>query len=278
MSSPPLPLVLLLDLDNTVVGDASLQVCRYETLATVPGAKHDQGALVLDLDDGLLRPHFESCMKLILAKHPTAEIFFFTAAEKKWAHVVISAIEKLTRIKFNRPVFSREYCVSENGALRKNIVQIAPIIYRRLRTKYGLTGIGQLKKQIVLIDNNHVVGAHDVHRFVKCPSYEHPVVCDVLEGVPRSKLRLHLHAIGTVLQKFGMSGAANASIGGDVPRFLAMYHAWLAELYRQSCSNGNKARRDADHFWLVIERIFRNHNIRSFSVKVVTYINKNVRG
>lgn len=269
-----LPLVLLLDMDHTIVGECSMQVARY-SITTYLKHKHDVKSLMDDLENGLLRPYFESCIKLILTKYSNAELFIFTAAEKKWAHIMINCIEKLLNIKFNRPIFSREYCTSENGYLKKNITKLAPIIYRKLKSKYRLTHINQLKKQIVLIDNSHVVGENDAHRFIKCPSYEYCYPCDVLEGLSKSKIKHHMTSIGTIIQKY--SGNTNLNATTDFLRFMSLYYAFLSEHYKNTSSQSNKNRKDLDTFWLMVEKIFRNHNIHSFSVKVVTYMNKNVR-
>ena len=261
-------------MDNTMVGSSEAQVCRYE-IAKFSKQKHDVKKLMADLDNGLLRPYFESFVKFITTKHNNVELYVFTAAETKWAHVMINAIERQLNIKFNRPIFPREYCTNENGVLKKNIAKLMPIIYRKLKSKYRLTHISQLKKQIVLIDNSMVIGANDAHRFVMCPSYYHSVPCNVLEGIPENVIRDHMSTVVTVLQKYGfMTGVSVSSL--DVCKFLSLYYAWLAELYHANASQINRNRKDLDTFWFRMEKIFRNHHIKSFSGKVVTYINKNV--
>ena len=268
-----LPLVFLFDMDNTLISDASLQVARYE-LSLHLKQKHDLKALIDDLQNGLLRPHFESCVKLILTKHTNAELYIFTAAEKKWAYTMITAMEKLLNIKFNRPIFSREYCVVENGLIKKSITKLAPHIYKKVKAKYNLTHISQLKKQIVLIDNNMVVSNSDSHRFVLCPTYDHIVPCDVLQCIDRKKLRSDMVPIGTILHRYGAPLALTSS--SDHGKFMSIYYYWLAEVFRNSCSQSNKNKKDLDTFWLMIEKVFRNHTIKNFNPKVVTYINKNV--
>ena len=268
-----LPLVFLLDLDNTIIGDASSQVCRYE-ISKYTKTKHDTAELTYELQSGLLRPHFESFIKYVKTRYDGVEIYIFTAAERKWANVIISVLEKHLDIKFNRPIFSREYCVPENGILQKQIGKIAPKLYRCLKSKYGLTHISQLKKQVVLIDNNVVINDHDLHRFIKCPNYDYYVPCDVLMGVSKRSIQKYIQNVGAILSKYGIiQGSPN---GTDYQRLLSHYYNNVSDIFKQGASQANKNRKDIDNFWLTVERIFRNHNIKSFNTKVVSYINKNV--
>ena len=60
----------------------------------------------------------------------------------------------------------------------------------------------------------------------------------------------------------------------DIGKFFVYYYASLSELYKTQISPINKNIKDLDKFWLYMERIFRNHDIKSFNKKVVSYINK----
>lgn len=268
-----LPLIFLFDMDHTIVGNCEWQVARYD-LSRKLAQKHDVNKLKFELENGLLRPHFESCFKLIRTKYPNAEIYVFTAAEKNWAHVMITSIEKMLGIQFNRPIFSRENCVNEDGILKKHIGKLAPAIYRKLKTSYKLSHISQLKKQIILVDNNMVIGPHDSHRFVQCNSYVYAVPCDVFAAIPSTIMESNINNVLTVLRRYPLF--SKLALSTDIFKLYACYYTFLAEAYKQSSSSIQRAQREKDVFWLLMERIFRNHNVRSFNQKVVNYINKNV--
>jgi hypothetical protein len=275
-----LPLVFLFDMDGTLIGDSMIQLCRYE-LSQLMGFKYDYKLIKDELDNGLLRPHFESFIKTINIKYPYAEVFIYTAAQKEWASVMISFIEKHigNGFKFNRPIFSREYCLLDNGIVIKSIGKLAPIIYKKLKKKYNLQSSSDLKKQIVLIDNNHVIHSVDGYRFIKCPSYEHFVISNIIENIPEKKIKQYLTTIVAILGKYSffnnsqMSSLSNSN-NICVSKFYSNYYASLSDLYKKHSSHTNKSLKEGDRFWLSMERIFRNHNIKSFNKKVVVYINK----
>jgi NLI interacting factor-like phosphatase len=268
-----LPLVLLLDLDHTIIGDASFQVCRQD-VCTQLGIKADPKSLAHDLESGLLRPYFESFIKYIYTKYPNAEVYIYTAAGKKWANIMISTIEKMLNIKFNRPIFSREYCVLDSGTYIKSMSKLSPLIFRRLKTRYKLTHISQLKKQFVLVDNNVTVRDQDAVRFVKCPSFEYFVPCNVVSWVPGKTLRDRLPDVLGILKRYGLfHEAVNVS---DPAKFWCLYYANLSEIYKKSLTSEVKNKKDSDKFWLYMERVFRNHTVTSFNSKVVEHIKKNI--
>lgn len=267
------PLIFLLDMDHTIIGESYLQVCRYELYDTMK-YKADPKQLFYEFDVGLLRPHFVSFIKLVNSKYPNAEFFIYTAAEKKWAAHMISNIERYMGIKFNRPIFSRQSCVISNNTVYKSIGKIVPVIFKKLKEKYTLNNINDLKKQIVLIDNNKVITDADAYRFIQCPSYEFIVASDVLTGIPEFKLQANITSLITILTRYNMFYSIK-NITKDYHRVVSHYYIVLSELYKTCGSLDNKSKHENDKFWLNMERIFRNHNIKSFNHKVVRYINKN---
>jgi hypothetical protein len=269
-----LPLIVLIDLDHTIIGDAALQFCRYE-LCKATGTKHDISNLMFDLQNGLLRPHFESFIKLLKTKYQYSEVYVYTAADKNWANFLVNAVEKYTNIKFNRPIFTREYCINDNGLLKKQIGKLAPTIYRKIKQKYNLSHISQIKKQFVMIDNNMVMTESDMHRFVKCPSYEYIVPCDVLSGIPSKRIKEHLEVIIKCTARY--MGSQGLLPSNDPHKFLIAYYTKLADIYKSTGALHIKNMKEADKFWLTIEKILRNHTLKSFNSKVVAYINKNVQ-
>jgi hypothetical protein len=268
-------MVFLLDMDGTIIGDSVTQLCRYELFNNL-GIKNDYSFMQEDIENGLLRPYFESFMKLMSIKYPNAEFFIYTAAEKKWASSMIGYIEKYIKIKFNRPIFSREYCVIENNNLKKSISKVLPIIYKKLKNKHQLQSIDQLSNNIILIDNNYVIKSSDQYRFIKCPSYEYFVPCNILSGISQRKLKQNIALIVAILGKYRILNSNQISTSIDVAKLYSIYYNSLAELYKASASSTNRTKKDTDTFWLHLERVFRNHEIKSLNKKVVSYMNKSI--
>ena len=69
-------------------------------------------------------------------------VFIYTASDKEWAYKEINWIEKQNKdIKFNRPIFTRQECLKEDGKYSKSITRILPKIKkvdekRNFRRKY----------------------------------------------------------------------------------------------------------------------------------------------
>ena len=270
---PPLPLqtpplVLLLDMDNTIIGNSVLQVCRYE-LSNTMHHKVPMKLMMQDLGQGLLRPNFESFIKTVAARYPNIEIFIFTASEAKWARYVIMCIEHVIQHKFNRPIFARHHCQPESVFLKKSINKVLPAVYKALRSKYNLSSPHDLDKQVVLVDNNTVIMEEDINRFVKCPGYERFVVTDILAAFPQQLIQSHASRIAAVLARYGITSKDSLA---DTTRMMNEYYKTLTRLTKAS-QNQNQYN---DNFWFEMERIFKTHEIRRFNKKTIAYIQSKV--
>ena len=146
-----LPLVVLLDLDGTLVGKVGSILCEYEIgrwlaslgkegarRATSSGraaagvSKALRDSIVRRMCWGIIRPHVhEFCRSL----PPGVELFVYTASDDGWANFVVPCVEAALNVKFNRPIFARSSCVrvgGENGDLRKSVRSLLPAIARAL--------------------------------------------------------------------------------------------------------------------------------------------------
>ena len=264
MSQPPL--ILLLDMDGTLIGDTTLQVCRNEIGRLI---KRKCRTLDDELSSGILRPHFESFVKTIKTRYQNIEIYIYTAADRQWANVMINCIECCLGMKFNRPLFCREHCIIENGTVIKSTSRILPIIYKKLKGKYNLKVQDALYKQVVLIDNSYVIISNERHKFIKCPSYEYFSPCDVISGLSDLDIDSHIGGITSILSKYKLISGEQT----EAWKVKSQYYNTLSQLYKSASQSGNKNKKDADMFWLIMERIFRNYSFKSFNSKVVTYIN-----
>lgn len=129
-----LPLVLLLDMDGTLIGNTHLQLCRHDLCATLK-QRYDKRLIAQELKDGLIRPHLDVFLKSAKSRYPNLEIFVYTAAERKWATMLIKLIEREVGVRFNTPILAREQCYIEGGAMLKSLEKVAPIILKKLKSK-----------------------------------------------------------------------------------------------------------------------------------------------
>lgn len=175
---------IVLDLDHTMVGDVTPLLHRYAVLRAVrklglPGPCPDAALVDVLSTTPLLRPGLTEFLRRSVASGK--KLYVFTASERAWATALVRAIQRVTGVRFARPLFARDNCHVRgdgSGMLGKSLTRLGP---RRL--------VGAHPP--VVIDNAAVwedvasLGA----RFVMCPTYRYAPFVDVLEGIPASTLR-----------------------------------------------------------------------------------------
>ncbi len=242
MATGGVPLVLVLDLDGTIVGDVSPQVCEYELLEAASAPAATMKLFKADLqsqltETALLRPRFRTFART-MTKHG-AELFVYTASDTKWANVIVPAVEAATGVQFNRPLFTRKQCRTEDGVLRKPVKAMLQSIFGALRRKKAggrgpLLHAADLAGRVVFIDNSDVMlqdapGARQVP-LLRCPTYAFRRAYDVLRLMPPRALERK--DVWERLQRYGMCPRSAAA--GETPR--AAYYRHLSELVRREAS------------------------------------------
>ena len=154
------PMVLLIDLDNTIIGNITPQINEYYLIKDINKKlkkinknqiRYNTKLLHEELEKYIIRPKFSKFVRNI-NKYDNIELFIYTASENSWANYIIKQIEKVINYKFNRPIFTRNNLViNEKGKYRKSINVVKPLIIKCLKKKkkYNLENI----KYIALIDN-----------------------------------------------------------------------------------------------------------------------------
>lgn len=173
-----LPLVLLLDIDGTILGDATQHACALEMCDLMGWPRKRVQEDLVSKRDVLLRPHFAHFMKTLAGS--SVECFVYTAASPAWAQVATRAIEQCTGIKLNRPVFNRRHCVVTELGLFKSIDRVLPLVYNALKHRYILSNVSQLRDKVLLIDNNRTIYPYWDQRIMVCPSFVSAAPCDLL--------------------------------------------------------------------------------------------------
>lgn len=261
------PLVVLLDVDGTLVGDVTHQVVMYE-LANVLKRKtrfsYGQKDIVTALKtSGLLRPGTKCFLEQLKANN--IEVFIYTAAEKKWAEYIIKGIEQTTGVKFNRPLFTRDNCIMMNGELKKSIKHITPLILRSLKKKPQYKDVTSLSNSVIAVDNNPVFIEEDL--LVLCDTYSVTAPVNIPKYIPFDLwLRYYKTIQEVIIHYYPIKETTN----------FYKFERSFYTLYIDYISNAIKQRgaQYKDMLFETLRDIIGNKSIQDFSPKVVYYINK----
>lgn len=267
-----LPLILLIDMDGTLIGDSTMQVCRFEICNTLE-IKHPNERLCLELKNGLLRPHLDAFLKTLQNKYHNIEVYVYTASEKSWALTIIPCIEKVLGFKFSRPILTRSDCIQENGTLKKSITKVLPSIARKLKCKYKITDTKSLYNQTLFIDNFDVLVSSDVSRLLLCPTYSYFSAIDVLVDVPQHRMT---HQVLDIIHRYGVlfTNKLSAEDNKKPEKMMALYYSSLAKVFERASLSMNTSKKDDDIFWAKMDMVFTTHKIQSFNTKVVQYLKR----
>lgn len=278
-SSTSIPLILILDLDGTIIGDITPQIMSYElskALKTVTSNKDskyvfDMTEFKSKLTHGLIRPYFEVFVKSLLNNIANVEFFVYTASEKSWAELMIKTIEQCIGVKFNRPIFSRQYCVSQDKQYKKSLRFIGPTLTRSLKKKYGVTfSQKDLSSNILIIDNNNVYHSFDQRQLIVCPSYNYRVAENIVCHIKSKMFKAHNVLITSILKKYIPIGQPH-DFNTFQKQFYIYYIAFLEQVIK------NNAHYSQDKFWLYLKDIILSQNIRRFDEKSVKFITNVLR-
>jgi hypothetical protein len=178
-----LPYIFILDIDNTIIGE--VQNCSYEYTAleyiykyckinNINANCNIKIDIIDDLNEGLLRPYFIDFIHFIKKKYKNIEIYLYTNSSYDWINNggLIDNIEKIVKIKFNKPYFTRKNTLNR----QKLLGNLYDVIIEKIVKKYPLLKIDKNKKkvfdtQLVFIDDipNNLKDYPD--KQIICPEY-----------------------------------------------------------------------------------------------------------
>jgi hypothetical protein len=272
-----IPLVIIIDLDGTIIGDITQQIMSYELCK---GLKKSGTKITYDVNDfrmklktGIVRPHFDSFMKS-LSNTMNLEFFIYTASEKTWADFVIKNIEATYNIKFNRPIFSREYCIysEKDREYKKSLSLIRPALLKALKKKYSVSFTKQdISSNVMIIDNNNVYNSEDHKHLLLCPTYNYRVPENVPCIIKHDLYKSQYLVINSILKKY-MSLSSSMDYDTFQKEFYLYYISYMDTQMR------NNLRYAQDKFWLYVKDIITSQHIRTFDESSVRYITNTVRG
>jgi hypothetical protein len=245
------PMVIVLDLDATIVGDVSWLALEKGLIqkynqSTSHKIRYNVAALKNDLKQGLLRPYVADALRSIQKKYATIEYFIYTASEAKWAEFLIPQIETIIGIKFNRPIFTRKHCRLKNGIYCKSFEFIKKAVLKHLTRKYG-----QISQDpfMIMIDNTERILMESCFQ-ITCPSYNYKLPVDLLRNFPISHIPLFAPHIKTII---GMD--EQRSIESRI-HFMMYYHKFMHSAYYKARKSNRIYTNDM--FWKRFAKAFIN--------------------
>lgn len=263
------PLIVLIDLDGTIIGDVGPQVCEWEIISKyAPGKlKSFRKNLKTHFQQGLLRPHFTTFLDYIKHRHPTTEYYVYTASEEKWANVIIPCIEQEFGIKFNRPIFNRSHCQIVDNIYKKSPESIMPQIIRGLKKSYQISH--HTKYNLIMIDNYNVMMEDEDDILIKCPTYEYICTIDVLRNIDEDVIQEHYVEISKALEAYKMFPAEENVMKMSYDKFKALYYTHLAKQTKRALKLNAKQ----DNFWKIIADLLTKKSSLDLSPKGIKHIN-----
>jgi hypothetical protein len=240
-----MPPTLILDLDNTIIGNITYQLLAH-TLCNKVKKNCGMVANCYNEKTGIIRPYFCKFIYIIREKFPDIKIYVYTASQKDWALKEIKWIEKCCNLKFDRPILTRDDCIEMDNSYYKSIQKIS----KRIKTLD--------KNNILIIDNNDVF-VDCKESFIKCPDYNYISFVDLWKVLP--KAMLDKQEVLTFMQKLIKEGYINPynvdAIGENIEQSLRYLH-W----YQKKLTIVNKINRKSysDSFWKTLIKIVYNVN------------------
>jgi hypothetical protein len=283
--SPPLPLVVLLDLDGTLVGSVTSILCEHMLLLKtldrplVPDRAWKE-SVASRLRYGIIRPHV---LKFCREIGPGVELFVYTASEQSWASAIIPCVESALGVRFNRPLFTRAQCTPAPD-LKKSFGRVLPSVLRSLKKKWPAATLANMRDRVVLVDNTPtVMESHaDSERMIVCPTYVYNYMYDVLRLVPVDVLHSSFSKLIPVLVRFGLfpsTTEGDAAVVGSYHQFASIYYGHL-HLKMAEVLKANRQELKSDGFFAALLTELKHALAKpgaTFAPRTVRLINQSVQ-
>jgi len=279
MRSTKLPYIFFFDIDGTIIGDISAQVCEWTLLTTYEKSKIPQFKknLITQLENGLLRPHIMNYIELIRSKHEHVELFIYTASDAKWAAFLVPCIENVIGIKFNRPLFTRNQCTLVNHEYRKSLSKVMPTAFSKIKRGLSLQDISHsdLKHHSTLIDNNHVLMKNEECRGILCPTYNFIDIYDVLRLLSEHAIQQSYVEISIQMSTYGLFPNISDSKKFSYQVFKALYFNHLGAKITETV-NAKQGNKRTDQFWNLLGSVMHKMDYSNLKDSVIKTINHGV--
>lgn len=264
------PYVFILDIDGTMIGDISPQIMLYELCLGLRDKhfKMNIKAFENKLSNGLIRPYFDIFLKKMTETfHNKCEFFIYTSAERQWTLFLIPHIERILKIKFNRPLFTRDNCQLINGDYKKSLNSILPKISIVLQKKYGKLDKSILKEKLLIIDNNSSVYEEvDQKHLISCPTYDYKIPENIPLYISNSIFNLYQQQIIKILSR----NIPQIVIANNYNKFQIEFYKFYV-IFLQTIQKNNDLF-IKDNYFNYLSNVITYKGITKFTYKTVLYL------
>lgn len=239
MSDP----VLIIDLDNTILGNIHYLLLSHNMLVNFNGGKNMKSIKSLYKEESyVIRKGFIKFMRDVRHKFENIKIYVYTASMKVWANKQIKWIEQNNSIHFDRPIFCRDDCEIVDGIVCKSINKI------KKRIKGNLDNM-------LIIDNFDIFIDHK-NCFLKCPSYNYIYFIDMWKYVSNEMLKNP--QMLEYIKKLALKKHINPILPStDNLESKIRYHRWYVKKYENLHKNNSKYMND--NFWIGLIKIMKTY-------------------
>ncbi len=177
-----LPYVFIFDIDQCIVGEVKHLINEtyiYNELAELYGKPDNYKPNFTEyVNNGLLRPGFIEFIQCIKKRFKPCELFLYTNSSYNWANTgIIPIIEKATKIKFNKPYFTRETSINNKKSLDEAYETIFPFLQKKYKLPLKHKDF-IINNNLVFIDNIKDNTSTKTNRQITCPEYDpYPYRC-----------------------------------------------------------------------------------------------------
>lgn len=253
--SDRLPVIFILDLDRTLIGDPGHILHYQNTIEFIKQARLSNKITTEELSDAefkalpswkdlfvpeFFRPGLKEALESIRKYYPTAEFFIYSAGGEAYVRSMVEIVEKHIDFKFNRPLFSRTECpTNEANHYTKSIVARYPKIIQTLSQldRYKSVNLYEYSEEIM---ENRLMFIDDVdfvwdrkEKWIQCPAYNYKPMFDINDKILRLIHRL------PIVQEYLRSSEANQTLyiheqpDFSYDEYRMNYHLFMANLYRE---------------------------------------------
>lgn len=266
------PLIFIIDIDGTMIGDIRPQVMLYEMNMALK--KIDKKINIFNakdfqnkLKDGIIRPFLGKFIKKLKEQYSHIEYFIYTASDKQWATFLVPHIEKTLEIKINRPIFTRQHCNIINNVIQKSLEKITPDILKSLRKKYGV--IRSIDDRVMIIDNIKVYEQNDISKMIVCPTYDFKLPENLPSIISETIFKNHRDLILNILNRYVTFPNVNSYL-----EFQHAYYIYYVK-YLSSVIKTNNIQ-NTDKFFLYLMNIILYKKIKNFPPATISYISNKI--
>lgn len=252
--------VFIIDIDGTMIGNCHYQLALYNFMLyckkqNVKFNIDDYMRKVYNQDNKLLRPYFLYFMKKMKQHYKNVYFYVYTSSVKDWANKEISYIEKENNIKFNRPIFTRDDCLTNGNP--KSILHI--------KNKIKIKG----DYQLLIIDNWEVYRDMTDYLLI-CPTYDYTIYENLWDYLPVKHYDdlLINDYIKYYVQDNEMPPFKNNNVN---QREKAIAYKWLYKINNKINKKNQKELNDL--FWKNLTDYLINNNITEFNKYSIKTLN-----